>query len=224
MTACQYCEDGVFDDHGSACIPCDRRMRDATRALSGFKPFTDEEYMHLRRRIYATRAKPVLLILCLLLLQACTFEVRGLLDLPDAPMRPVLADAEASATTPPEWEAQMTQAVRAWNEGLESAGCAPSLRVAELGETAYPVVLWTRDAWPHGADLIGLSHSGELQEGYVHVRDRGDRDKNVATLVHELGHALGLPDREGDTVMTAVVSMRVAPTSDDARDACESLR
>jgi hypothetical protein len=159
-----------------------------------------------------------------LLCSACTDSL-GLFDLPTAPLRPELTAPFADnvrADNATYWTAEVHAAADAWNTALLAEGCDPMFRVsADPDEPAYAVTLYAYDRWPENPALVGLLHSGDLAEGAILIRNRTPTHSNLPTLIHELGHALGLPhDDSAGSAMTAKVGDLEAPAARDARAAC----
>jgi hypothetical protein len=149
----------------------------------------------------------------------------GLYDLPDAPVRPVITQPfidNANADVQGMWEEQVFLAAEAWNDALVEAGCEPMFRLANDGEVAYAVTLWTREEWPHDESKIGIIVSGDITDGRIDIQTRAPFNRTVFTLVHEFGHALGLEhvEDDADSVMTVKVSERSAPTRQDVAAVC----
>ncbi|MEO8702211.1 MAG: matrixin family metalloprotease [Kofleriaceae bacterium] len=163
--------------------------------------------------------------LCLIgLVSGCT-DIVGFTALPEAPLRAELtAPFQHNAFVDNEayWQGEVQTAADAWNTALIEQGCEPVFRVTiDPDEAAYPVVLYTYDGWPHDAALVGLLHAGELGEGWIAIRNRKSTHANLPTIVHELGHALGLPhDETRGSVMTARVGDLARPSVADVRASC----
>jgi hypothetical protein len=165
-------------------------------------------------------------ILLLVVVTGCA-EQRGLHDLPNAPLRPVVTQPFLENTgvdVQGDWTALVHQAAEAWNNGLVEAGCDPVFHVVAVDSTepAYPVTLYTRDEWPWGPNYIGMLTNGPLGDGHIDIHTRGPFAINVTTLVHEFGHALGLGHYEGDTAMSGdkVNDELFAPTASDIERLC----
>ncbi len=131
--------------------------------------------------------------LALVLLAACT----------DAPAPDPI---DVSPDGPDGWDAQVEEATTIWNDAL---GC----EAFRLDAAGLPVHLYTT-GWP-GTD----TERGYYDGLEVAVRPT-TYEVERATLVHELGHVMGLPHVEDQTsVMRRVVSTVYLPNEDDVTTA-----
>lgn len=161
------------------------------------------------------------ILVVLFLFSACTFEIRGLSDLPDVPVRPIVTDAMGAERAA--WSSQVQTVADAWNVALIAAGCSPMIYVTfDESVPAYPVTLYARDQWPYEASLVGMQHSGPVEEGYIDVKTRLVFEDNAKTLAHEFGHALGLVHApEGAaSVMVHDNDVYVGPSAADVGALC----
>lgn len=156
---------------------------------------------------------------------ACVSYDVGLDDLPTAALRPEVGEG-FTASAAELWPAIVGDAADAWNGALLAAGCGAPFHLAVADEPAYPVTLWTRTAWPHGAGDVGHLSSGRVGAGRVDVCARAPLSRTLPIAVHELGHALGLAHAEPgeDSAMTPTVGDLVAPSPGDVEWACAELR
>ena len=128
----------------------------------------------------------------------------------DLALRPETTDRLAPIAG--RWRSEVATAAARWNLAAESAGCADRFRLDD-GPDAHPVRLYLRDEWPFDPDHLGETAGGP--GGVIDVVDRwGTRSgDNLPTLLHELGHALGL--EHGPGVMAENVPTLTEPTADD---------
>lgn len=128
----------------------------------------------------------------------------------DIALRP--ETTERLAPIAPRWRAEVETAAARWNLAAEQAGCAVRFRIDD-GPDVHPVRLYLPREWPFDTDHVGETLGGP--DGVIDVVDRwGTREgDNIPTLLHELGHALGL--EHGPGVMAADVPALTEPTADD---------
>jgi hypothetical protein len=106
----------------------------------------------------------------------------------DLALRPEVSAEKSHALD--RWTWDITVAAERWNLAAERAGCAVRFRVVEAG--GYAVRLYAKSEWPFDPETRGSTLGGS--HGVIDVRDRWDprTTGNMPTLLHELGHALGL--------------------------------
>lgn len=110
---------------------------------------------------------------------------------------------------PAVWPAQVEEAVSIWNDALGDE-CPPIVLV----DSGMPVIFYAVAEWPGRENEVGF-----FDVASVNVRE-SQPDVERATLVHELGHALGFLVHSEDpaSVMYRYVSgVRYVPTDTDAR-------
>jgi hypothetical protein len=85
----------------------------------------------------------------------------------------------------PEWGGVVRRAVDTWSQSL-----GPDCRFPlEVGEGGMPVTFYSSGRWPDDPAAIGMYLFGPFGEGRA-IDVRGN--DRYATLVHEMGHAIGL--------------------------------
>jgi hypothetical protein len=135
-------------------------------------------------------------------LQGCYLAWHGWDDVPTATIH---ADAtRAPDADAAQWSAFVEQQAGLWNEVLVDQGCAAPFRVdASAGR---PVELVSLEGWGRDPHILGETSATHVE---IRAKKSGPATED-GTLLHELGHAIGLdhvPDDPDDpSLMTAVVT------------------
>ncbi len=168
------------------------------------------------------------LVICVIvLLSGCVY--RGWEDVPSAKVRPVISALHAANTGVDNagyWLTQVETAVNLWNVAMESVGCSALFELSPDDPEAHEVRLLPGSDWPHEKNVIGCTYADvpDRERGYIDILERRPDRSAIPVLLHELGHAAGLPHDEGhDTVMTPKVPDLYAPGETDVRNVGELL-
>lgn len=107
-------------------------------------------------------------------------------DVPRFALHPIAEDVDAAT-----WGQAVADAADRWRVELAAVGC--EVRI-ELADDGHEVRGWTEAAWPFPSFWLGSTTFGANESMDV-VGDLAS-DKREQVLMHEMGHALGLPHVE----------------------------
>lgn len=153
----------------------------------------------------------LLLVPVLLVLAACSAQStpeQGWSDVPTALVTPSVAGAADLV----EWATDVANAVEEWNVRLDAAGCPKAF---EVGEDGHDVKGWLAVDWPHPTHYLGLTDLGPRER--MDVVANLPVERRHLTIMHELGHAMGLVHTGREGLMNARVGEVLEA---DVGDAC----
>jgi len=107
------------------------------------------------------------------LLAGCT-EWRGWTDMPTATVTPA---------GPAEWQTVVAGGIQLWNDALSARGCPTPFTI---GPGGHRIELVPAERWEYD------TAAGYTDESAIEVREKDGSVRDDGTVVHELGHALGL--------------------------------
>jgi hypothetical protein len=155
--------------------------------------------------------KPIIITLSLLI-SACSYD--GWRDVPGATLRPI---SEVSTMPQTDWAGFVVDAATIWNEALATVpGCPVPFNVEMAAEGGHPVRYISRHLWPHG-NATGMTRTDAWGQGPAFVDIVADDEWNHdfdLTLLHELGHGIGLGHARldlGPSIMIGAPGAQIYP-------------
>ena len=144
-----------------------------------------------------------------------------------------IADGEVAVITPVApgvsesdlvwWELIVESAVIRWNTALDAEGCEPPF---EIGLGGHRVELVVESAWPYDGACAKTWDGMDLGGHKEFIEARAGQCASVHTVMHELGHAMGLAHAPDDmpVVMNAYATRQPFELTDyDVAQAVEAL-
>lgn len=129
-----------------------------------------------------------------------------------ATLTPVAIDVDAGA-----WRAAVAAAVDRWSIELANVQCPITPFV--IGDAGHEVRGWKIERWPFETHWLGATHVGADESIDVVADLEAVHLHN--TLLHELGHAMGLGHRTDQPSLMNPDGGELVP--DDVADACTVL-
>lgn len=150
---------------------------------------------------------PIIVLLASCAFAACTAD--GWTDVPGAAVRP---ESRVPGVSDDTWGAVVAEALLAWDDGLGARGCP--VPFSGISDDGHAVRLLPRSEWHWGPAASAVTTpDGTWTRGSTEVlwfpatapSPERLRDATLATVIHELGHGIGLGHADptfGPAIMT----------------------